>query len=314
VLNRLGHFKRRAGRGLEVLDALGAVGLPAFEAIASTAISAELGRRYGDSPNPLTRFGRKVFSQSDEDGLIAEILRRIGIDRGIYCEFGVGDGRECNTLALAAQGWRGCWISGEPLAFDPNEIDPGFFRFLREWVDLDNVVELYRRGVDPFGGRDADILSFDLDSRDLFFLSRLLEAGVRPSLAVVEYNAKFAPPIRWSVAPDDDRPWAMTDYMGASLSSLADLFERNDYRLVACNAASGANAFFIDRRRHNDAFGDVPECTSELFAGPFYHLATYGHPVDPRTALRCLQIGAAIARGERRAEWVSGAPANSVVA
>ena len=52
-------------------------------------------------PNPLTRYGRKCFSQADEDGITLEILRRIGIQDGTFCEFAVGNGLENNTLLLA---------------------------------------------------------------------------------------------------------------------------------------------------------------------------------------------------------------------
>src|SRR6516225_11835412 len=64
--------------------------------------------------NPLNRFGKKCFSQSDEDGITLEILRRIGVlESGVFAEFGVGDGTENNTLILAALGWKGFWVSGE---------------------------------------------------------------------------------------------------------------------------------------------------------------------------------------------------------
>lgn len=44
-------------------------------------------------PNPLNRFGKKCFSQTDEDGIVMEILKRIGIiANGVYAEFGVGTG------------------------------------------------------------------------------------------------------------------------------------------------------------------------------------------------------------------------------
>src|ERR1039458_2203663 len=39
-----------------------------------------------DDPRRLTRFGYKVFSQSDEDGIIAEIFRRIGVDNQVFFE------------------------------------------------------------------------------------------------------------------------------------------------------------------------------------------------------------------------------------
>lgn len=283
----------RFRRGFELLDA-----------IADVAMQGEIRQRTRDSRSPVAAHGHKVFSQGDEDGIIAEILRRIGLERGVYCEYGVGDGLECNTLALAAQGWRGAWISGEALAFDQGQVDPAFFRYFQTWVLPENVVALYREAMAGFGGGEADVLSFDLDSRDLFFVGSLLEAGVRPALAIVEYNAKFAPPMKWSVSPDSAEPWRHSDYMGASLASFVDLFSRHGYRLVACNAASGANAFFIDEARFGDAFDDVPADMAALYERPFYLFPRHGHGCDPRTALRCFTIGAAIAGGSERPEWV----------
>lgn len=63
-------------------------------------------------PNPLNKFGKKCFSQSDEDGITLEIIRRINIESGVYAEFGVGNGLENNTLILASLGWKGFWVGG----------------------------------------------------------------------------------------------------------------------------------------------------------------------------------------------------------
>ena len=68
-------------------------------------------------PNPLNSYGKKGFSQTDEDGLTFEIIRRLKIKKGRYAEFGVGDGLENNTLLLAALGWKGFWVGGEDLIF-----------------------------------------------------------------------------------------------------------------------------------------------------------------------------------------------------
>jgi len=51
--------------------------------------------------NPLNRFGAKYFSQTDEDGITLEIVRRIGIRGGTFAELGVGDGLENNALSQA---------------------------------------------------------------------------------------------------------------------------------------------------------------------------------------------------------------------
>lgn len=62
-------------------------------------------------PNPLNKFGKKCFSQTDEDGITIEILRRLElINNGVYAEYGVGNGTENNTLILAALGWKGFWV------------------------------------------------------------------------------------------------------------------------------------------------------------------------------------------------------------
>ena len=65
--------------------------------------------RYADKKH-LIPFGNKVYSQNDEDGIIAEIFNRIGTTNKVFVEFGVGDGLENNTLALLFQGWTGLWI------------------------------------------------------------------------------------------------------------------------------------------------------------------------------------------------------------
>jgi hypothetical protein len=51
-------------------------------------------------------------------------------------EFGVGDGTENNTLILLSIGWRGVWVGGENLAFDP-DVNPKRLFYKKEWVSHD---------------------------------------------------------------------------------------------------------------------------------------------------------------------------------
>ena len=63
--------------------------------------------------NPLNSFGKKCFSQSDEDGITIEIFKRLkNLNSGFFLELGVGDGTENNTLILLSLGWKvlGRWI------------------------------------------------------------------------------------------------------------------------------------------------------------------------------------------------------------
>jgi len=70
-------------------------------------------KRRLDDPLYLDRFGYKVFSQNDEDGIIAEIFKRIGVTNKRFVEFGVENGLESNSHLLLHSGWSGLWIEGD---------------------------------------------------------------------------------------------------------------------------------------------------------------------------------------------------------
>jgi hypothetical protein len=227
-------------------------------------------------PNPLNRYGRKCFSQTDEDGITLEILRRLGIaNQGGFAEFGVGNGLENNSLILASLGWRGFWVGGEDLAFKLEASDR--LMYIRDWITLENIIKLTRQGTAFLQQSGVDVASLDLDGNDIYFVARLLENAFRPKLFIVEYNAKFPPPVRFQVRYDPDLRWTGDDYFGASLSSFVELFSKHGYRLVCCNSHTGANAFFI-RSDYSDLFADVPTDISEIYVAPRYHLySSFGH-------------------------------------
>ena len=52
----------------------------------------------------LSKYGKQVFSQSDEDGITLEIVQRLFDRKGVVVEIGVGDGIENNSLVLLALG------------------------------------------------------------------------------------------------------------------------------------------------------------------------------------------------------------------
>ncbi len=270
------------GKLLELKSRLNSV-FRVTEEMFDMALETHQQDRQDRAPNPFNRYGRKGFSQGDEDGLTLEICRRLELETGTFCEFGVGDGLECNTISLAALGWRGFWISGRPIAFDLEGVSPQAFRFYESWVTSANILSLYRQGCSDLGIAGPDVLSFDLDGNDLYFVEQLLEAGVRPKLFIVEYNGRFIPPARWSIRQDDTHSWAQSDYFGASLQSFVDLFARHRYRLICCNAWAGANAFFVEEG-FADRFPEVPDDLLDIFQPPNYRIPRwYGHRKDPRT-------------------------------
>ncbi len=237
-------------------------------------------------PNPLLSLGGKIYSQNDEDGITFEILRRLRIDKGVFAEFGVGKGLENNTLALVAAGWTGFWVGGEELSFNtnPRNVAKLNFLYLKTWIKTSNIVELYRKGLAEIRRSQCDVVSLDLDGNDYYFVDKLLSSGAAPNLFIVEYNAKFMPPIRFKIDYDDEHRWKGDDYFGASLCSFVDLFEHHGYFLVCCNL-TGANAFFV-QNQYKNLFDDVPKDVERLYSSPKYFLTGLdfsGHPPSMRT-------------------------------
>lgn len=227
--------------------------------------------------NPLNAMGKKCFSQTDEDGITLEIVKRLGLETGTYCELGVGTGLENNTLILASMGWSGFWVDVNKPVFNykPNKK----FNFISQYVNIDNIVDIFKYGMAAITQTDIDLISIDFESNDYYLVEKLLENNVNPKVFIVEYNAKFFPPIEFVVEYDANGQWAYDDYFGASLMSYVKLFEKHNYFLVCCNSFSGANAFFVrGDLSHRLAFNDIPKEIDQLWVEPSYYIPRkYGH-------------------------------------
>jgi len=123
---------------------------------------------------------------------------------------------------------------------------------------------------------EVDLFSLDIDGNDLHVFEAV--ECVRPRVVVMEYNAKFPPPIEYGLAYDPEYLWEGDDCFGASLTTLEQRMRTKGYRLVGCNL-TGSNAFFV---RHDLVAGKFLEpYTAEVHYQPArYHLAGYrsGHP------------------------------------
>lgn len=235
--------------------------------------------RYGD-PLRLERHGCSVYSQNDEDGILAEIFRRIGTSDRRFLEFGVEGGLENNTLCLLEQGWSGAWIEGA--ASRVAEIQKGFRRWLASGrlalrhalVTRENINALIRDLQVP---PEPDLLSIDIDGND-YHVWQAIEA-TRPRVVVIEYNARFPPPMEWVMAYDPGHGWDGTDQFGASLESLTALAASKGYALVGCSI-TGTNAFFVQAGLAGDRFAR-PATAAFLYQPPRTYLLssfTAGHP------------------------------------
>jgi hypothetical protein len=224
-------------------------------------------------PLRLLSKGYKVFSQNQEDGMIAEVFRRIGTSSRRFIEFGIEDGLECNSTFLLMQGWTGTWIEGSKQSADKARLAFASYpvQVLNQYITAANADELI---AEIAGIGELDLLSIDTDTIDYWIWHAVKK--VKPRLVVIEYNAVWPPFIRKTVANDPLMVWDGTNFSGASLGALEALGREKSYCLVGCSLA-GANAFFV----RDDLVGDrfcAPFTAENHYEPPRYDLSgSFGH-------------------------------------
>ena len=200
--------------------------------------------RYLDE-RKLNRCEHKVFSQSGEDGIIAEIFKRIGAANKMFVECAPGNGVENNTLYLLMQGWRGLWIEADAKQVRAikdalgKKLKDGSLFLASQLVSLATFEAILAKAPIP---EDFDLLSLDVDRNEYWVWKSL--GRYRPRVVVIEYNAIFPPGCDWVVEYSPVGGWDETSNHGASLTALERLGAEKGYKLVACCLA-GSNAFFV---------------------------------------------------------------------
>lgn len=227
--------------------------------------------------NPVS-CGWSSFSQCDEDGIIRECLRRIGLETSLskrFIEISCGDGLENNSHQLLLDGFSGVWVEGDDSKVNFLNEQLGGLRFSRlliehVFVDCENFSDLIRKSLAFLVDEEIDFFSLDVDGND-FYLMDLLIGICRPKLLCVEYNPKFPPPSNIVMPYDGSHVWAGDDYYGASLQAWVD--QLIGYKLVCCNL-SGVNAFFV-RNEFSNLFPTYD--IDALYQPPRYWLANGSH-------------------------------------
>jgi hypothetical protein len=222
--------------------------------------------RYSD-PRNLNRHEFQVFSQFGEDGMIAEIFRRIGTSNKTFLEIGIGDGLQNNTAFALMQGWSGYWVDANQDAIRQCRtrlqglISEKRLVVKEAFVKAESIRELLvSLGVPD----DIDLFSLDIDRNSYYVWEAL--AHLRPRVAVIEYNPALPAELDWKVEYRADLVWDRTIYYGASLKAYEILGRRLGYSLVGCNLG-GVNAFFVRNDLCEDRF-ESP-FTSEHHFQPF---------------------------------------------
>jgi len=193
-----------------------------------------------------------INSQSNEDGIINEIFKRIGFTNKKFIEVGVGDGLQNNTAFLLSTGWSGIWVdANDSFLKNPkikNYIKNSKLKTKCAFVNKENIVNLLDELQAP---SEIDLLSLDIDQNTYYIWESL--ASVKARVVVVEYNAFVPPNINWKVKYDKNLVWDGSKNFGASLKAYELLGLKMGYNLVGCDFG-GNNAFFIQSHLTGDRF------------------------------------------------------------
>lgn len=237
-----------------------------------------------DDPKSLSRFDARVYSQNGEDGVIAEIFRRIGAKDRYFIEIGAEQGLQNNTRLLLEQGWRGLWVDGshESIARARQTfaafVKTGHLDLVEAQLTIENINSILDSAAAP---DQFDFLSLDVD-QNTSHLWRAMRH--RSRVACIEYNASLPPSVASEAPYDPQAVWDGTNWFGASLKSLELIGRLKNMALVGCEI-NGVNAFFVDAAEADESFL-APFTAERHFEPPRYDLAAAGRGHPPSRMAR----------------------------
>lgn len=221
----------------------------------------------------LNSFEKKVFSQNGEDGItekLIEIIYQGDNENKCFVEFGVQDGKECNTRILREKyNWNGLQMDG---SFENHSIN-----LKKHWICKENINNLFELYSVP---KTINLLSVDIDFNDFYVLKEIL-FKYKCDIIICEYNATHLPHEDKIVVYNKYGMWDSTNYFGASLFSLYKLSRMFNYSIVCCDNM-GVNCFMVHNdiiKKHNLQFNtDI----YKIYKSPKYSIGpNRGHPQDP---------------------------------
>jgi len=184
---------------------------------------------------------RNVHSQFGEDGIIEQLLARLGLARRWCVEFGAADGRffSNSRYFILEKDYSAVLIEGGPdrhaalvrtYADNPRVISRCAYVGFEAHDGLDSIL----KGTPV--PTDFDFLSIDIDGNDYWVWESF--QNYRPSVVIVEFPPTIPTPVEFVQARD------MQVMQGASLLSLTNLGRTKGYELAAVTTS---NAIFVTR-------------------------------------------------------------------
>ena len=194
----------------------------------------------------LSEYGANVHSQFGDDGVIAEIFRRIGEQSRVCVEFGAGDGLTCsNTANLWKSGWHGLLIEAdEDRATHALVNTQGFdCQVLNCLILTGGQTSIDYLCTKVAGLGDIDFMSIDVDGDDYWILTTMT---IRPRVVCIEFNPTVPPHLKLM-------PTGTGRCFGVGASVMKEGGEEMGYKMIGITQA---NMYFV-RADEAEAFSDM---------------------------------------------------------
>jgi len=127
-----------------------------------------------------------TYSQNGEEGILIEVLSRLGIEKGHCVEIGANDGKYCSNVALLIEkGWSAKMV----------EADFNLWTKCCENWKGNNLVKSQCTRVDQYNinafvNDDCDLLNIDVDGLDYKIVEAL---KAKPKIVIVEIDSSIPP-------------------------------------------------------------------------------------------------------------------------
>ena len=201
-----------------------------------------------------------AYSQNGEDGLLLYIFSKIGVTNRCFVEFGIEEGKECNTANLSINfGWNGLLIEGNneyvKKAKDYYKNKTSKVNIVHGFITKENINSLISdNGVKG----KIDLLSIDIDGNDYWVWKEI--NVINPRVVVIEYNSSFGKEksltVKYDASFDIKKKHPSYLYHGASLKALTKLANSKGYVLVGCDSV-GVNAFFVRKDAAKNKLSEI---------------------------------------------------------